>query len=252
MFKKFGHVMICMAPDDGGSGGGGNSSDNNDDDNENNNENKNENKNDDDPNKFEITPNFWQSKTQEPENNNNNNNNTNNDNNEEKNNATAFQEHVNSLNFGELEMSQDDISNFVSTGDMKGLTTAITKHGQSVYSKVMQDTSVLIKQNRQNIMDEVRAEISSASGEKDNLVALHSAIEVTKNPAVQPVAIAVMKQAMSKDGVTQAQGIEAVRQFFKAVRTDDGAGPDQSQPGDTNFRGNKGEEIDWAKELAAI
>lgn len=251
MFRKIGHVMVAMAPEDGTNPGGGNGSANEDDNNNNNNEDNKDNKTDDNPNKFAITPEFWHNQNQETgDNNNNNSDNSGNNNNTDDNNSSAFDEHVKALSFGDLEMSSEDVSSFVQTGDMKGLSSAITKHSQQVYAKVMQDTATLFKQNRATIMEEVRAEISSASGEKDNLTALHSALEVTRNPAVQPVAIAVMKQAMSKKGITQAQGIEAVREFFKAVRTDDGADTDQTPPGSGNFRGNNGDEIDWAKELA--
>lgn len=253
MLRKIGHVNVSMAPDNDGSGGGGSGEGGGDDGNRTVTLNAEGEELDDDgnvvkptdPNKFELTPKFWETTNEE----------TGDDPDKIKAAETArskeFTDHVASLDFGEFEISAEDIASFVSSGDTKGLGEAIRKQGQQVYAKSMQDVATLIKQSKDAMMVEVRAELTLHSGAKDDLTALHSALEVTKNPAVQPVAIAVMKQAMSKDGVTQAQGIEAVREFFKAVRQDD-AETDQAPPGSAGFRGNKADEIDFAAALAGV
>ncbi len=161
-----------------------------------------------------------------------------------------------------LELTKDidlgKISEELNQGNTEGLGTALKAVAAQTYRQAMVDMSKVIDQK---VTAGVKAAVQqSSSAVQGNMAVtqMNTALAFTKNPAIAPVAGAVLSQLIKK-GKTVDDAVEGVRKFFQNTSKISAKelglqhAPNQ-RPGNQSFNGagdlgDDDEEIDWLETM---
>lgn len=130
-----------------------------------------------------------------------------------------FNNYINSRDFG-FTMSQEDIQNFVSQGDVKGLTNAVNSAMRNSYRSMMLDASRMVNNAVDRAVEQaVQKATGMYQGDK-NRMALEQAVPIAANPNVAPIAQAIQKQFL-KSGKSLDEANKGVQAFFASLQGTD-------------------------------
>lgn len=129
--------------------------------------------------------------------------------------AEQFQNHIAGLKLTE-GFNVDKIKEGLAQNDLTALNESMGNMAGKIYQAAILDGNKLMETK---IAAAVEKAVEQSTGRVTADFAvqkLHEALPFTKNPSTAPIAVAVMKQFMSK-GVTQDDAIPKVKEFFKNV-----------------------------------
>lgn len=171
--------------------------------------------------------------------------------------SVAFNAHIESLNLLD-GLNLDEISTELNQGKTDGLNKAFGHMAANIYRQSMIDASKIIDKKVQEGVD--KAIKSSTNAVQGNMAVdkMQVALSFTKQPAISPVATAVLAQLIKK-GKSVDDAINGVRTFFKqtaqisAKELGLNAAP-RARPGNKTFNSNIIEndeeaEVDWMDTL---
>ncbi len=169
----------------------------------------------------------------------------------------AFNEHIKSLDLvSGLDLSE--ISTELNQGNTEALNKAFTHMASNIYRQSMINASKIIDKKVQEGVD--KAVKSSANAVQGNMAVdkMQAALSFTKQPAISPVATAVLAQLIKK-GKSVDDAINGVRTFFKQTAHISAKElglnqPPRSRPGQQPFNNNiidtdEEAETDWMETL---
>lgn len=172
--------------------------------------------------------------------------------------AEIFDEHVKGLDFAPKEITDEQVAALFDNRDLSVLTDLINQGARNAYKQAMTDSASLVAAGEKKATEAARQMTQAQLGEREDILAMNTALPFTTKPAVAPVALAVFKQSLSKDK-TKEEAIRSVRDFFAGVanigQKELGLNPaPPPNPGDTGFKGNSqddADEIDWEKVISS-
>ncbi len=130
--------------------------------------------------------------------------------------AEIFDEHVKGLDFAPEQISDEQVAALFDQRDLTVLSDLINQGARAAYKQAMTDSASLVAAGEKKALEAARQMSTVQMGERDDILAMNTALPFTTNKAVAPVALAVFKQSLSKDK-TQIEAIQSVRNFFAGV-----------------------------------
>lgn len=127
----------------------------------------------------------------------------------------GFKKYVGALDFS-VNMSPEQIQNFITKGDHKGLSEAIQQTNRQVYERVMLDSSKMLNQSIDKAVETAVQKATGAFKVDKSLDFLNTSIPIAKNANVAPVAQAAYGSFL-KAGKTQEEAVGLVRDFLGAM-----------------------------------
>lgn len=173
---------------------------------------------------------------------------------------TAFQQHVDSLDFN-AGIDPNAVMQAMRDGDPEALTAAFNKIGANAYRNAIVDANKIMGQKVEAMAKTVKDDVSSANASGELVKEMHNQLSFTKSPAFAPVAKLVLTQFIEK-GSSPQDAIKQVGEYFKNL-SGEVAKLNPSAPnrrptggfggGSNNGGGNtdEGGEEDWMEFLGA-
>jgi len=170
----------------------------------------------------------------------------------------VFDEHIKKLNLAN-GVNLDEISNELNQGNTESLNKALGTLASNVYRQAMIDTSKIIDKKVQEGVDKAIKQSTNAVQGNMAVDKMQATLQFTKNPAINPVATAVLSQLIKK-GKSVDEAIAGVKVFFKQTATISAKelglrNPPRDRPGGKQFNPSNimtdddDEEIDWMDTL---
>jgi hypothetical protein len=130
----------------------------------------------------------------------------------------SLTERLNALNFGEPVMTRE-IFDAASNGDFTGFQTALNGAlGQAVKQALGLSVSVL-KPFADQIMADVRNEISSTMGQRDDADQLTRDFPAAKDPKIRPVVDNLYRQALKNTKGDRSSAVQQVKEMMRLMST---------------------------------
>lgn len=128
-----------------------------------------------------------------------------------------FEQHVNGLSFGKLELDTDQLQRFIQHGDMEGFSTAINGMMRGAYKQVMLDASRMISSMREQITADAVEKAKNVYGAQRTFDDLVKEVPLAGNANISPIAQAVYKQFRT-NGQDHAAAVRGVKSFLNTIR----------------------------------
>lgn len=130
----------------------------------------------------------------------------------------SLEQRLNSLNFGEPVMTQE-IFESAQQGDFSGFQNALNQFGAQAVKQALGLSVSVLKPFADQLMADVRAEIASTMGRRDDADQLVRDFPAAKDPKIRPVVDSLYNQALKNTKGDRTSAVAQVKEMMRLMST---------------------------------